>query len=232
MRGMLQKGLEALAEYLCETCARSIELIRSPFCTCCGRPFESRHGVDHICGGCLENPFEFSMARSAGLYGHALKDLICLYKYQFRSELGVPLSRLLWQTLLQHWDVNDIDCVIPVPLHRRRLRARGFNQAELLVGLWPRLACEQAIAFDKRKLLTGSMIRCRSTLSQTGLDRSQRADNLRGAFKIQDPAAVQGRRVLLVDDVLTSGATADACSRALIKAKAASVDIITLARAA
>lgn len=142
------------------------------------------------------------------------------------------MSRLLWQTLLRNWDIDAIDCIIPVPLHSRRMRARGFNQAELLVRQWPGLAGRQGISLDKRKLLTGALLRCRPTSPQTGLARGQRAVNLRGAFKLKDSAVVQGRRVLLVDDVLTSGATADACTRELKRAKPASVDVLTLARAA
>ncbi len=231
LRDRLQPDLELFDDYLCGPCIGSIELIRSPFCTHCGRPFESRHGVDHICANCREKPFDFTAARSAGAYSQALKKLICHYKYQFRSEFAVPLARLLWQTLLRYWELNDIDCIMPVPLHRRRMRERGFNQAEILVRQWPRVADEQGIRFDGRKLETGLLLRCRATLSQTGLARHQRAVNLSGAFKLKDSAAVQGRRVLLVDDVLTSGATADACARVLIKAQAASVRVLTLARA-
>jgi len=231
LRGV-DPGLPAtLGEYLCSACTRLIEPIRSPFCTHCGRPFDSPQGVDHICGKCQQDPFDFSKARSAGVYGQALKELICLYKYQFRGELAVPLSRMLWQTLRRHWDPEQIDCIIPVPLHSRRLRERGFNQAELLIRLWPGLACAQGIHLDKSKLLVRTLVRCRYTPPQTGLERNQRAANLQNAFKLADPFAVQDRRVLLVDDVLTSGATANSCARVLKSAKAASVNVLTLARA-
>ena len=219
-----------LDEYLCDACTRSIEAIQSPFCILCGRPFDSAEGVDHTCGKCQQEPFDFSKARSAGVYGHALKELICQYKYMHRDELAAPLSSLLWQTLRLNWDPEQIDCIIPVPLHSRRLRERGFNQAELLIRLWPGLACEQGTPLDKSKLSFRTLARCRYTPPQTGLDRNLRAANLRHAFKVTNSAAVQGRRVLLVDDVLTSGATANACARALKRAKAASVDVLTLAR--
>ncbi len=221
----------AFDEYLCGACLRGIQPIRSPFCTLCGRPFDSTQGVDHVCGKCQQDPFDFSEARSAGVYRHPLKELICQFKYQFRDELAAPLSCLLWQTLRLHWDPEQIDCIIPVPLHIRRLRERGFNQAELLIRLWTGLACEQGIRLGRSRLSTRALARCRYTSPQTGLDRDQRAANLRHAFKVTDPAAVRGRRVLLVDDVLTSGVTANACAQALTRAKAASVDVLTLARA-
>ena len=211
--GVVQELPVTLDKYLCDRCTRSIEPIRSPFCTHCGRPFDSRQGVDHICGRCQEDPFCFSIARSAGVYGHALKEMICQYKYKFRAELAVPLSRLLWRTLRLHWNPEEIDCIIPVPLHNRRLRERGFNQSELMIRQWPGLAWAQGIPLDKNKLSIRSLIRCRYTPPQTGLDRNQRTANLRHAFELTDPAAVQGRRVLLVDDVLTEGAAAEPLPR-------------------
>jgi ComF family protein len=232
LKGVDEEFPVTLDEYLCDRCVHLIEPIRSPFCTHCGRPFDSPEGVNHICGRCQEDPFHFSIARSAGVYSHGLKELICQYKYKFRAELAISLSRLLWQTLCQHWDPEQIDCIIPVPLHSRRMRERGFNQAELLIRQWPGLAWAQGIPFYKSKLAVRALIRCRYTPPQTGLDRNQRAANLRHAFELTDPAAVQGRRVLLVDDVLTTGATANTCARVLKGAKAVSVSVLTLARAA
>ncbi len=226
-----QRFLTILADHLCDTCARMIEPIQSPLCTHCGRPFDAPQGVDHLCGQCQQDPFDFAMARSAGIYSHVFKALICLFKYQYRSELAVPLSRLLWETLGLHWDPGELDCIIPVPLHRRRLRERGFNQAELLIRHWPELAQAQGVTLEKAKLTNRMLVRCRYTTPQTGLDRDQRIANLQRAFKLSAPEAVQGCRVLLVDDVLTTGATANACARALKSAKAASVKVLTLARA-
>ena len=220
-----------LADYLCDTCSRTIEPIQSPLCSHCGRPFDAPQGVDHLCGKCQQDPFDFDMARSAGIYSHAFKALICLYKYQYRSELAVPLSRLLWQTMDLYWDPGEFDCIIPVPLYHRRLRVRGFNQAELLIRQWPELARAQGIAFDRGKLANRMLVRCRNTTPQTGLDRDRRVANLQGAFKLSASDAARGCRVLLVDDVLTTGATANACARTLKGAKAASVKVLTLARA-
>jgi ComF family protein len=208
-----------------------LEPIHSPLCTHCGRQFEAPQGVDHLCGKCRQDPFDFAMARSAGIYSHAFKALICLYKYQYRSELAVPLSRLLWQTFNLHWDPGEFDCIVPVPLHHRRLRERGFNQSELLIRQWPELARAQGIVLDRGKLKNRMLMRCRHTTPQTGLDRDQRIANLQHAFKLRAPGDARGCRVLLVDDVLTTGATANACARTLNSAKAASVKVLTLARA-
>lgn len=223
--------IAVLTEYLCNACIRTIETVRSPFCTHCGRPFNAPLGVNHNCERCQNDPFDFTLARCMGLYDHALKTLICMYKYQYRSELAAPLSRLLWQTFRSYWDPDEIDCIIPVPLHRRRMRERGFNQAELMIRHWQELDCAPKKPFDGNKLFTRILMRHRYTQPQTGLDSSQRSVNMLDAFSLIDPAVVQGRRVLLVDDVLTTGATANACARVLCEAKADSVSVLTLARA-
>ena len=138
--------------FLCESCSRLIQWVRSPFCTCCGRPYESSHGVDHCCDNCRKVPPGFLSARAAGVYHGVFKALICAYKYRYRVELAVPLSRILWRTLNRYWDPWQIDCLIPVPLHNRRLRKRGFNQAELMLRAWPAAHTgsppEMARAFD------------------------------------------------------------------------------------
>jgi ComF family protein len=220
-----------LSDFLCDACGLLVEWIHSPFCTCCGRPFDAPQGVDHRCGKCRENPFDFTMARSAGTYRGAFKALICGYKYQFRVDLAVPLSRILWRILHLHWDPQTIDCIIPVPLHRRRLRERGFNQSEFMLRPWLATLRKRGRPPNWPTLSTDNLIRRRCTHPQTGLDRNQRIANLHRAFYLADPEAVRGCRVLLVDDVLTTGATVNACARALQKAQVASVEVLTLARA-
>ena len=220
-----------LAGSLCGVCIRLVERVGSPHCTCCGRPFDSTQGVDHRCGHCRENPADYFRARSAAVYRGAFKALVCAYKYQYRVELTVPLARILWETLNFYWDPRLIDYVIPVPLHRRRLRERGFNQAELMIRAWPAMSGAPDRQRKPPTLLTDNLVRCRYTAPQTGLDRRQRVTNLVDAFQLVDPSTVRGRRVLLVDDVLTTGATVNACARVLRRAKAASVEVLTLARA-
>ena len=137
--------------------------------------------------------------------------------------LAIPLGRLLFDTFRHYWTAGDIDVVAPVPLHRQRFRQRGFNQAYLLVRRW-------ALPEDT-VVIRDLLVRIRATAPQTGLDRQQRRINIRKAFSVNRHGQSAGKRVLLVDDVLTTGATADACTDALIRDGATRVDVLTLARA-
>lgn len=220
-----------MAEYLCADCSRRFQPIQSPFCLDCGRPFASPQSVDHICGECQKKPFDFMAARAAGVYENALRAMIHQFKYRGWVKLADPLGRLLWKTFLQHWNPQEVDGVIPVPLHRRRLRQRGFNQAAQLIRSWPRWAADRGIDFDQTWLMSKALVRKKHTQPQTGLNQHQRKANLRQAFELNDADAVQGLRILLVDDVLTTGATANACSQILMGAGALSVQVLTLARA-
>lgn len=217
--------------FLCPQCEDQLALIRSPLCVCCGQPFVSDQGVDHLCVTCCNSTFSFQGARAAGLYANALQALIYQYKYRGCEPLAGPLGHLLWQTFWRHWTLDDVDILVPVPLHPRRMRKRGFNQAGLLLRIWPRLASEQGVYFDRHRIFSGTLVRQRHTPPQTGLDRKARKKNMRGAFGF-GKGAVNGLHVLLVDDVLTTGATANACARILMRAGAASVKVLTLARAA
>jgi ComF family protein len=222
---------DVLAGFLCETCSQLIQWIRSPLCTCCGRPFESPQGVDHGCGDCREDPPGYFRARAAAAYHGAFKALICAYKYLYRVELAAPLSLILWRTLIRYWNPGQIDCIVPVPLHKRRLRERGFNQCELLIRSWSAALPGPGRRPEWPELGVFNLVRPRYTQPQTGLERTRRVANMIDAFRLADPSAVRGRRVLLVDDVLTTGATVNACARVLHAAEAASVEVLTLARA-
>ena len=230
--GHPEEGLRAiLAKFLCDTCNHLIQWIHAPLCTCCGRPFNAPQGVDHPCGDCLQEAGEFGRARAAAVYCGAFKALICAYKYQYRVELAVPLARIMWQTLTVYWDPQQIDCIVPVPLHNRRLRERGFNQAELMLRTWPAVSQAAGRNQEPPALWAENLVRSRHTQPQIGLDRGKRVVNMRDAFHLADPSAIRGCRVLLVDDVLTTGATVNACTRVLRRANAASVEVLTLARA-
>ena len=195
----------------------------SPLCSRCGMVFKSREGEDHLCGRCLEHPGVFTRARAAGIYDHTLRIAIHALKFKGRVHLAAPLGELLFDTFQQYWSAADIDVVAPVPLHRNRFRRRGFNQAYLLVRRW-RLPAGTDIVRDL-------LVRNRATPPQTGLDRRQRRMNIKNAFSVRRPGRITGKRVLLVDDVLTTGATVNACAGILIQDGAARVDVLTLARA-
>jgi len=219
-----------MAPFLCPRCKDQFHPIGTPMCICCGLPFASLYGPDHLCGSCASNPNCYDKARSVGYYATSLRSAIHRYKYGAGTHLAAPLGRLLWHALHAYFQPADIDMIIPVPLHHRRLRSRGFNQSALLVRRWPALGQAEGYDMEHPKITQGLLTRHRPTLPQTGLNKAQRSDNLRRAFSVSNKVILKGKRVLLVDDVLTTGATANACAFVLKQAGAATVDVLTLAR--
>jgi len=207
----------------CPSCSSDIVSIESPLCAICGTPFVSREGGDHACSGCLIEKRDFDMARSFGIYRGSLMEAIHRFKYEKKFALSRPLSALIRKTFFQFWDPTTVDLLVPVPLHIRRLRKRGFNQAYLLAAGW---AKREGLSVDGRLLR-----RERQTKPQTNLDRRDRQKNISGAFSVTRPACVENKRVLVIDDVYTTGATAGECAHVLKQAGAARVDVLTLARA-
>ncbi|RLB80404.1 MAG: hypothetical protein DRH17_12025 [Deltaproteobacteria bacterium] len=165
----------------------------------------------------------FRMARAFGVYDGSLMEAIHLLKYGKKTFLSRPLSILARKTFFQFWDVDAIDLLVPVPLHIKRLRERGFNQAHLLIRRW---AKQEHIPCDGLTLF-----RTRWTEPQTTLSRTDRQKNIKGAFSLRRPENIKGHRILLVDDVYTTGATVNECARVLMEAGAEFVDVLTLARA-
>jgi ComF family protein len=195
----------------------------SPICSRCGLPFVSREGEDHTCSECLTERKYFRKARAFGIYQGALMEAIHQLKYGGKTSLSKPLSTLAKETFYRFWDASSTDLLLPVPLHIKRLRERGFNQTHLVNKKWARL---EGIPFDGLTLS-----RSRWTEPQTSLARAERRKNVKGAFSLLHPDRVKGVRILLVDDVFTTGATVNECSKVLMKAGAESVDVLTLARA-
>jgi ComF family protein len=206
--------------------------VRSPLCTCCGEPFSSREGPDHFCEQCLRRARHFRRARALAVYDGCLAALIQSFKYRGKVQLARPLGALLLGAFGFYWGSAGVDLIVPVPLHRSRLRRRGFNQALLLIDRWPSMARAGAASLGSTAIEPRVLRRLRPTPPQTGLQRRERRHNLRGVFGLKDANRVKGRRVLLVDDVLTTGATADECARVLVQAGARWVDVLTLARTA
>jgi ComF family protein len=190
-----------------------------------------REGRDrgHLCNACLLLPRRFVRARAFGVYDRSLRKLIHQLKYRGRFALADPLSRLLFATFYRHWRSDMPDRIIPVPLHPRKMRQRGFNQAYLLVKGWRRMAGrwgETAVPSVDTRIL----FRIRETGGQAGMDMAGRQRNVEGAFVVQRPESVDGAHLLLVDDVYTTGATAEACTDPLLRAGARRVDLLTLAQ--
>ena len=184
------------------------------------------------CRPCREDELAFDGARSFGLYTGRLRHVVLRLKFAGDERLGVRLGELLaptWDSLPQSAAIAP-PLIIPVPLHPSRRRERGFNQSELLAaGLVRALATQRGGAAPQ--VAKACLRRKRATPPQTGLSVSARRENLRGAFEVVNPHDVRGREIVLIDDVMTTGATLSACARALKRAGAARVMALALARA-
>lgn len=202
---------------------RELAFIEQPACATCGLPFGmDMGGADVLCGQCLATPFAFDRARSAVVYNDASRKLILGFKYGDRLHSIKTFTPWLQRAGAEL--AAQCDIVVPVPLHRRRLWQRRFNQSALLA---------QAVAKANGKTcLPAALLRRRHTQPQKGLSRRERHSNVASAFAVNPAHAeqIKGRRILLVDDVFTSGATLNACSRALRANGAAHIDVLTLAR--
>jgi ComF family protein len=216
------RALVAEPGQLCGECWRRVRFIEAPFCSCCGRPFAFETGPDTLCGDCAAARPAFTGARAVMIYDDDSRDLVLGFKRGDRLE-GAPAFGS-WMARSGRELLEAADIVVPVPLHRRRLFTRRFNQAAVLA---------QAIGKSAGiPVLTDALQRIRATPSQAGLTRSGRFRNVRGAFAVRARRReiLRGRAVVLVDDVMTTGATVDACSRVLLRAGAARVSVLTLAR--
>ncbi|HEY7687760.1 MAG TPA: ComF family protein [Dongiaceae bacterium] len=207
---------------LCSGCWGKLNFIEPPYCACCGFPFEFHQGDDALCGVCMRIPPDFTRARSVLRYDDASRELVLRFKHADRTESAPPFAA--WLKRAGGELVIEADLLVPVPLHWTRLLARRYNQAALLTSALARLT--------NRPALQDLLVRRRRTPSQGGLGRAGRESNVAGAFRVHPRhiRRLKDKRVLLVDDVMTTGATAGACSRALRRAGAASVDVLTLAR--
>ena len=208
----------------CATCFTAVTLIGDPCCTRCGLPFASaaQGGRDGTCDACRAAPPRFAHARAALRYDAAARKLILPMKHADRGELAALLAPFLLRAGAPLLDAAEV--LVPVPLHRWRLFARRYNQAALLARALGRLA--------HRPVLPDALRRLRPTASLGGKSAAERAAELAGAFAVRASRVprIAGRRVLLIDDVLTSGATANACAEALLAAGARSVDVLAAAR--
>lgn len=220
----------ALAPYVCPACSGHFRPVGSPLCLQCGIMFQSREGDDHHCGQCLETPKKFRMARAFGVYDQVLMESIHRFKYKGKVQLARPLGILLLASLRVHWDSDLPDLVAPVPLHTGRFRERGFNQAYLLIRDWPGMAAKLSAPLSGIRIEPELLTRNRRTDLQTGLGRAARLQNIKNAFDVTDGARVFQKKILLVDDVYTTGATVNECAGALLNAGAERVDVLTLAR--
>jgi ComF family protein len=206
----------------CPDCLIVLDLISEPYCPLCGIPFVAEVTTSHLCGDCLGGVHRFDRARAKGFYQGLMREVIHRFKYGGQTFLVKPLARMLIGPAKELTRLHRIDTIVPVPLHYKRLRQRGFNQASLLArGLGSLLQ----IPVDY-----SSLKRTRWTDPQIGLSRNQRAANVKGAFGLKATVKIKGRGILLLDDVLTTGETVNQCVRVLKDGGAREVVVLTVAR--
>ncbi|MFV0623536.1 double zinc ribbon domain-containing protein [Sphingomonas sp. ac-8] len=203
----------------CPSCWAGLRFLGPPWCARCALPFDHDRGEDACCAACLEAPPRHAGARAAVAYGAVARDVALKLKYGGRLAAAETMARLMLRQL-----PPDADLLVPVPLHRRRLWTRGYNQAVLIARA---LSAVSGVRADAHVL-----VRTRATPPLRGLGRRARAKALAGAFAVPPTMRprLNGRKVVLVDDVYTSGATADGCARRLIAAGAAAVTVLCWAR--
>lgn len=219
-----------MAPYMCSGCSSDFIPITSPMCPRCGLMFKTKAAENHLCSKCLKTERIYETARAAGVYQTALMAAIHCLKYRGKTRLAVPLGKLLFSVFLTNWEIGTVDLVIPVPLHVKKLRKRGFNQSVLFVRDWPQWINNTYREAMGLTVSHQSVIRQKQTLPQTGLDKKERLKNVKNAFYVKSPGEIRGKRILLVDDVYTTGATLAECAEVLKKSGALKVDVLTLAR--
>ena len=207
---------------LCAQCWSKLTFISRPYCERLGIPFAYDPGPGVLSMEAIADPPSYNRARAAVRYDETARTMVQAFKYGDRLDLAPAMGR--WMVTAGRELLNDTDALVPVPLHWRRLWSRRFNQAAMLAQTIARVA-----AVPMRHDL---LKRVRATRQQVGLTQTQRASNVQGAFRVprEARAEVRGKRLLLVDDVLTSGATLDTCARILLRAGAANVDVLVFAR--
>jgi ComF family protein len=209
---------------LCASCWSKLSFIAPPYCERLGIPFAYDPGPGVLSMQALADPPSYQRARAAVRYDEIARTLVHALKYGDRLELAPLMGR--WIARAGHELLGHADALVPVPLHWRRLWLRRFNQSMLLAK-----SVSHASGIP---LAETALKRVKATAQQVGLSKAERAQNVQGAFRVlpDGKAVVAGRRLILVDDVLTSGATVDACARALLRAGAANVDVLVFARVA
>ena len=215
---LLETGLDT--RYLCRSCLAAMPPMNQAHCSCCAQPFPNTCS-SHFCGTCLKRPPSFTIVRAAGIYQGSLKEAVHKLKYRNQLSLAKPLGQLLGRRAIA--EANDFtpDRIIPVPLHPRRLKQRGYNQA---------LEVARPIAQQLGLPLDSTLLqRKRNTPQQQGLSAIERRSNLRNAFALA--AEATSLRILLVDDVMTTGETVRECCRTLLGGGVEEVQVAVVGRA-
>ena len=206
----------------CSSCLEKIRFISGSICPVCGMAFFNSPAENHICGNCLEARPYFTKARAVAGFETVIMDTIPKFKYGRNVVIGDGLGSFMAGFSFPDFDFAEYLLIIPVPLHIKKLRERRFNQSLLL-----------ARALGKKHKITVNfslLKRHKFTLTQTGFNRTEREKNIKGAFIITDKKKIAGKNIILVDDVYTTGATVNECSKILKKGGAKNIAVLTLAR--
>lgn len=219
-----KKNLHDEKQIICADCNDKLPVNRLPFCKKCGVGLTKDEVKKNFCRECLKNlkHLHFFSSKSVFLYKEPISDLICLFKYKEKIRLSNFFGQKMIEFIKNYALLNNIDIIVPIPLHKRRLREREFNQAEILAQI---ISKEYNLEL-KSKALT----RVHMKNVQSKLDRSERFKNIQGAFKIEQDI-FENKNILLIDDVFTTGATLSEAALVLKKARAKQVNAFTLARA-
>jgi ComF family protein len=208
--------------HICWDCLAGCDVITHPFCSVCGDPVDGRVDQEYVCSSCLDHPPWFDVARSAARHRGSLRHAMYAFKYGRHAGLSSDLMGLALSCVRTHFPKQHLDAVTFVPLYPRKEKERTYNQSRLLAS---GLARSLALPLASRCLC-----RSRRTLTQAGLNARERRRNVKGAFAAREHEWLEGRSLLLVDDVMTTGATVNECARALKKGGASRVLVVTVAR--
>ena len=203
--------------YICSDCWQDIQFPEPPWCDICGTP-----GVNGLCDTCATAPPRYGQLRTIALYQTTLQQAIHLFKFEKKKVFAQHLIQLINTHLPVDCGVATYDFILPIPIHKKRLRERGFNQATLLAD-----GIAKAAGVP---VLTNTLVRKRHTVAQSSLDRETRQQNIVGAFDVLEPDTIRGKRLLVIDDVFTTGATIREAVSELWTADPAEIDVLTLAR--
>jgi len=217
-----EKPSTAVEGFICGECRKEVRYLQKPFCHRCGLPFEGEISTVFACANCSDVELHFSYARAPVVFSGLMLEVIHRYKYQQALWFEPFLTQLLVRSAGPVLSGEKPDMVVPVPLHPVKEREREFNQAGRLAG---HLAAALGVPLNTKVLRRVSF-----TITQTALSRKDRAANMRGVFGVPKGVRLDGRRIVLVDDVLTTGATTNACAKVLRAAGAAEVCVWTVAR--
>lgn len=210
--------------YICDTCWGQIEFLSRPWCELCGTPLSfSASNPSDVCADCRKQPPRYGKRRAIAFYEPTVREAIHLFKYEKKRILAKHLNLLIQEHLPADLSGTDYDFLLPIPLHTRRHRDRGFNQSEWIA---------QSIAeIWNVPVRTDILFRIKDTAPQSSMNsREERIENIADAFEVPSLATISNQRILLVDDIYTTGTTVDEASKVLLTANPAEVDVLTFAR--